>query len=512
MLPRIQVACLMTVIFFLTSEGVIIDNCDNEIRIVSENTPIVLSCGEIAEGDANTWCDFEMIDIAICYSADIPIPTYPETIDPKDTSQGQLEPFKVALIVVASVIAAGLLVTVIIVFIKRKGNIYHQTTQMNDEHPYTIIFTGQHVNPFARSVQENELQPVYMNIPPHAIPRSLFITNGWRWTWQEGYIAIAGIAFASVIIVGIIVAVTVVCIKRIGDVYDKTTRTNFNEHPYMNGPASQKPTDNGHSVQGVVITCLVILYSVCGAEGIKLRNCNKTDGSTDLHEPIICEGISSNGSVVWYHQYKGVLAQCSVDGNCSTSYSDDYNITREANSTVSQLRILKGGTEDHGVVISCDDRNNNSRVNRKAGDFGYSWDNDNTACNDKCYRGKCSLEWQLPQEKGNYIITVTVIGSTKTAFSQVISNDDTCKTFSTVPLTSVSHGATTPSKESLPSEAKNHPVIIIVIVLVAITALIIASVIFFVIFRRRRQQKFEDHINEVYQCADLLTSQPRANT
>ncbi|XP_025101112.1 uncharacterized protein LOC112568169 [Pomacea canaliculata] len=407
-------------------------------------------------------------------------------------------------------------------------------------------------------------------------------------------------------------------------------------------------------MQGVVITCLVILYSVCGAEGIKLRNCNKTDGSTDLHEPIICEGISSNGSVVWYHQYKGVLAQCSVDGNCSTSYSDDYNITREANSTVSQLRILKGGTEDHGVVISCDDRvsstntnctlilkkveisnctsskvvvfedapeaitcqniprnsgnvwlrskdggteevlgncssegicfsknsnrfkitrdnqstdsqllilkrfrevagdqitcedtlqktrhtcrllirhhpvlshcninstcvnrnvsgscfinnmfssdnlhecvwtlknmNNNSRVNRKAGDFGYSWDNDNTACNDKCYRGKCSLEWQLPQEKGNYIITVTVIGSTKTAFSQVISNDDTCKTFSTVPLTSVSHGATTPSKESLPSEAKNHPVIIIVIVLVAITALIIASVIFFVIFRRRRQQ------------------------
>ncbi|XP_025103114.1 uncharacterized protein LOC112569520 [Pomacea canaliculata] len=228
MLPRIQVACLMTVIFFLTSEGVIIDNCDNEIRIVSENTPIVLSCGEIAEGDANTWCDFEMIDIAICYSAgrcsnftnldyqfsrsstwsqlviprglnhrqppqnftcmdsrskytcqlvveNIPIPTYPETIDPKDTSQGQLEPFKVALIVVASVIAAGLLVTVIIVFIKRKGNIYHQTTQMNDEHPYTIIFTGQHVNPFARSVQENELQPVYMNIPPHAIPRSLFM-------------------------------------------------------------------------------------------------------------------------------------------------------------------------------------------------------------------------------------------------------------------------------------------------------------------------------------------------
>lgn len=34
---------------------------------------------------------------------------------------GQLEPFKVALIVVASVIAAGLLVTVIIALIKRKG-------------------------------------------------------------------------------------------------------------------------------------------------------------------------------------------------------------------------------------------------------------------------------------------------------------------------------------------------------------------------------------------------------
>lgn len=49
------------------STGVIIDNCDNEIRIVSENTPIVLSCGEIAEGDANFWCDIEMRDIATCY-------------------------------------------------------------------------------------------------------------------------------------------------------------------------------------------------------------------------------------------------------------------------------------------------------------------------------------------------------------------------------------------------------------------------------------------------------------
>lgn len=90
--------------------------------------------------------------------------------------------------------------------------------------------------------------------------------------------------------------------------------------------------------------------------GIKLKNCNKTEESKDLHEPIICEGISKNGSVVWHHQYKAVLAECSVDGNCSTGYSDDYNITREVNSTVSQLRILKEVTEDHGVVISCDDR------------------------------------------------------------------------------------------------------------------------------------------------------------
>lgn len=92
------------------------------------------------------------------------------------------------------------------------------------------------------------------------------------------------------------------------------------------------------------------------SSGIKLKNCNKTEESKDLHEPIICDGISKNGSVVWHHQYKAVLAQCSVAGNCSTSYSDDYNITRGVNSTVSHLRILKGGTEDHGVVISCDDR------------------------------------------------------------------------------------------------------------------------------------------------------------
>lgn len=51
------------------STGVIIHNCDNKIQMVLENTPVVLSCGEIVKTETNTWCDINMNTIASCSSA-----------------------------------------------------------------------------------------------------------------------------------------------------------------------------------------------------------------------------------------------------------------------------------------------------------------------------------------------------------------------------------------------------------------------------------------------------------
>ncbi|XP_025101110.1 uncharacterized protein LOC112568168 isoform X2 [Pomacea canaliculata] len=108
----------------------------------------------------------------------------------------------------------------------------------------------------------------------------------------------------------------------------------------------------------VFATLLVAVCYVCTTKGVKLKDCTnkKLEINANSPGPIICKSITNNGSVTWRHGDKAILGECKSDGNCLFFFPNEYNLTREANSTDSHLHFLANIVADDRVEISCEDR------------------------------------------------------------------------------------------------------------------------------------------------------------